>query len=175
MATTLATMEDTTQNTTLPTASLVGEENVETPAPPLVSTLPEVLQSTHIGVETPTSLRTKKSPQPEHLPLSKTISSVASSEARAPPSPASKETPKAKYRATPYKKGANSSRSPSPPRRTNKFSILHSFDDEEVESLINRARQTRKTIHPRLLGTNGRDIEPGGFKESELEPPPISS
>ena len=86
MATTLATMEDTTQNTTLPTASLVGEENVETPAPPLVSTLPEVLQSAHIGVETPTSLRTEKSPQPEHLPLSKTISSVASSKARVPPS-----------------------------------------------------------------------------------------
>ena len=43
MATTLATMKDTTQNTTQPTASLVGEEIVETPVPPLVTEVPRVI------------------------------------------------------------------------------------------------------------------------------------
>ena len=43
MATMLASTEDTAQNMTRPTASLVGEEIVETPAFPLVLEEPEVI------------------------------------------------------------------------------------------------------------------------------------
>ena len=49
----------------------------------------------------------------------------------------------------------------SPTDNSNAFSTLNSFD-EEVEMLILKAQQMRKTIHPRLLGTSGRDIKPGG-------------
>ena len=55
MATTLATMEITTPNTTLPTESLVGEEKVGNPVPPPspVSALPEASQKRTLGLSYP--------------------------------------------------------------------------------------------------------------------------
>ena len=73
---------------------------------------------------------------------------------------------KLKYKATPHTKKAYSV---SPSRSSNAFSTL-SEPEEDVESLILKAQQSRKTIHPRLLGTNGREIEPGG--RLELAAPP---
>ena len=75
---------------------------------------------------------------------------------------------KQKYQATPHlRKGAlNSSTTAS-----NVFNALSS-SDEEVESLIAKVQQTKKTVHPRLLGTNGRELELAGTPGKA--PPPRS-
>ena len=67
-------------------------------------------------------------------------------------------TAKHKYKTTPHTKKAYSV---SPSRSSNAFSTL-SEPEKDVESLILKAQQSRKTIHPRRLGTSGREIEPGG-------------
>ena len=81
-----------------------------------------------------------------------------------------KDRIKPTYRSTPHtKKG----KAISPTKRLNQFSVLNSTD-EEVESLILKAQQSRKTVHPRLLGAGGRELEPGGFREYDREPSPHS-
>ena len=68
---------------------------------------------------------------------------------------------KHKYKVTPHlKKVASGTHS----KDSNAFIALNSFD-EEVETLIIKAQQMRKTIHPRLLGTSGRELDPGGQPE----------
>ena len=64
------------------------------------------------------------------------------------------EISKPVYKATPH---ARKIATASPNKASNSFAILGS-SDEEVESLILKAKQTRKTIHPRLLGTVVRAI-----------------
>ena len=174
MATTLATMEAPVQNTALPTTSLTRGESVEDSSIHHASEPPGAKQSKHTIVEISSSQEAEKPPQKEQVPVSEATPSTVSPEARTPPIPTSKESNKAKYRATPHaKKGVATATPPSPPRNSNKFATLHSTD-EEVESLIIRAQQTRKTIHPRLLGASCRDLELGGLREPEPEPPPHS-
>ena len=73
---------------------------------------------------------------------------------------------KHKFKATPHSKKA---RPTSPSRTSNAFSTLSKLE-VDVESLILKAQQSRKTIHPKLLGTSGRDIEPGGRLEQNIPP-----
>ena len=62
---------------------------------------------------------------------------------------------KQKYKVTPHSKKGNLNTSTT---TSNAFNAL-SNSDEEVESLIVKAQQSKKTIHPRLLGTSGRELK----------------
>ena len=85
-----------------------------------------------------------------------TVLSVGQSPSSSKTSPnKSSQTSKPVYKTTPHtRKGASASS----PKGSNTFSVLGS-SDEEVESLILKAKQTRKTVHPRLLGTGSHDSD----------------
>ena len=128
-------------------------------------------QSKHTTVESSSSDKVAEmAPQQEQAPVSEAAPLMVPPKARTPPAPPTKVTTKAKYRVTPHaKKGGDSAMTSSPLGNSNKFAALHSTD-EEVESPIIRAQQTRKIVHPHLLGASGRDLGPGGLKEPEQVP-----
>ena len=161
MVSTLTAMEITT----LATSGLVQGEAVAAPrgtsiSPPSV-TEPQVvqLQSPSMEVAPPTSADRILQQTPEqHKGVSETSSS-SSMENRQVDVDSTPKATKTKYRTTPHaKKGVSSA----PPKDLNQFSALHA-SDEEVEMLIAKAQQSRKTVHLRLLRVSGKEIEPGGF------------
>ena len=110
-------------------------------------------------IASPTQVDTSKEviPKKQHV-VGETISSTSIEKRRVVLDSTPKAT-KTKYRTTPHAKKGTSS---SPPKDLNQFSALHAFD-EEVESLIANAQQSRKTVHPCLLGVSGRELELGGL------------
>ena len=81
---------------------------------------------------------------------------------------APKQRAKPVYKATPH---AHKLATTSPKKGSNSFAILGSSDNE-VESLIRKAKQTRKMIHPRLLGTGHSDTDSCELQEFGHPPDP---
>ena len=178
MASTPTAMEDIDHNTALTTRSLVEGKAVAAPGgtsttPSPTTESPDAVQLT-VSKQTETvansSTGTVISHMPEENPIIAEENLNPSAGERSPIELPLKETPKPKYGATPH---AKRGKAISPPKRLNQFATLNSTD-EEVESLIFKAQQTWKTVHPCLLGASGRDLEPGGLREKEPEPPPIT-
>ena len=167
---TLAAMEITAPAT----CGLVQGEAVAAPGGTSISlspvTEPQVvqLQSPSMEVAPPTSKDHLLQQTPDqHKGVSETSSSSSMEKRQVDVDSTSKAT-KTKYRTTPHaKKGVSST----PPKDLNQFSALHA-SDEEVETLIAKAQQSRKTVHLRLLRVSGKEIEPGGFWEVTPDNPP---
>ena len=173
MCETMATMGETS-NQSLASESLVTEKVVEASSPP---TDPVVLGLEHVRTECTIIPETSSG---KHK--AQAVDMLAREPANKEPVIADK-TPialfeerqvtrapgaKPKFRSAPH---AKKSISTSPPKCLNQFSALET-SDEEVESLIAKAQQSRKTVHPWLLGASGRDLEPGGPQERAPKSPP---